>query len=93
MATFTRKPTAKKVFSTVKPVVSKHVEIYFDQAVRVTARTSLNAAKAKFEEKPLVLVSYQADNYLIPYKALTTDALAIKALKDAFKNRDIIYCG
>ena len=69
--TTTKKPTAKQVFQNIRPLNSKNVIVYFDEAFRVIPRTKFDGYLKQLQHKRGIFVRVPgqgSDIFAIPYR-------------------------
>ena len=89
MSTVTRKLPVKKVFSAVKPIVSKHVDVHFDRALRVNARTRMDGAMAKIGNSAFAIINFNGESFAVPYTIKTDSKKVDRALGGLLATRGI----
>ena len=82
-----KKPTAKAVFKGIKPVESKNVTVYFDQAFRVNPKTRFDGYMKQLDGRLGVLVRHPdqgSDVFAIPY-ARPSESVDRKAMESSLR--------
>lgn len=83
-----RKPTAKQIFKTIKPVESKNVVVHFDKAFRVPARMKFDGYMKKLNGMNGVFVKHPDhgdDIFAIPYCKPLSSMASSKAMESSLR--------